>query len=66
VQKRVPWITWLSSSFAARSKVDVTCLNSRADTRLTHDSYFHSVVGLLDVKTSVYRRDLDVYAPCVK
>ncbi len=66
VQKRVPWITWLSSGFAARSKVDVACLNSRADTRTTHDSYFHSVVGLLDVKTSVYRRDRDVYAPCVK
>ncbi len=66
VQKRVPWITWLSSSFAARSKVDVACLNSRADIRTTHDNYFHSVVGLLDVKTSVYRRDWDVYAPCVK
>ncbi len=66
VQKRVPWITWLSSGFAMRSKVDVACLNSRADTRITHDSYFHSVLGLLDVKTSVYRRDWDVYAPCVK
>ncbi len=66
VQKRVPWITWLSSSYAARSKVDVACLNTRADTRLSHDSYFHSVVGLLDVKTAVYRRDLDVYASCVK
>jgi lipid A ethanolaminephosphotransferase len=66
VQKRVPWITWLSGSFAARSKVDVACLNTRADTRVTHDNYFHSVVGLLDVKTSVYRRELDVYATCVK
>jgi lipid A ethanolaminephosphotransferase len=66
VQKRVPWITWLSSGYAARSKVDVACLNSRADTRFTHDSYFHSVLGLLDVKTSVYQRDLDMYASCVK
>jgi lipid A ethanolaminephosphotransferase len=66
VQKRVPWITWLSGGFAARSKVDTACLASRADTRFTHDSYFHSVLGLLDVKTSVYRRDLDLYAPCVK
>ena len=66
VQKRVPWITWLSSSYAARSKVDVACLNTRIDTRFTHDSYFHSVLGLLDVKTSVYQRELDLYAPCVK
>ncbi len=66
VQKRVPWITWLSSGFATRSKVDVSCLKSRADTRITHDSYFHSVVGLMDVKTSVYRQEWDVYAPCAK
>jgi lipid A ethanolaminephosphotransferase len=66
VQKRVPWITWVSSGFAARSKLDMGCLQSRANERVTHDSYFHSVVGLLDVKTSVYQRALNIYAPCTK
>jgi lipid A ethanolaminephosphotransferase len=66
VQKQVPWITWLSASFAARSKVDVACLRSRANEPASHDFYFHSVLGLLGVQTSVYRKDWDVYAPCVK
>jgi lipid A ethanolaminephosphotransferase len=66
VQKRVPWITWLSGSFATRSKVDVACLNARADGRVTHDHYFHSVLGLMDVKSGVYNKALDVYAACVR
>jgi lipid A ethanolaminephosphotransferase len=66
VQKRVPWITWLSGGFAARSKIDTTCLTSRADIRTSHDNYFHSVLGLMDVKTSVYNKALDVYAACVR
>jgi lipid A ethanolaminephosphotransferase len=66
VQKKVPWITWLSGGFAARSKLDTGCLQSRANERITHDSYFHSVLGLLDVQTSVYQRALNIYAPCTK
>jgi lipid A ethanolaminephosphotransferase len=66
VQKQVPWITWLSTSFAARSRIDSACLQNRANEALSHDYYFHSVLGLLGVQTSVYQRALDVYAGCVK
>ncbi len=66
VQKKVPWITWLSGGFAARSKLDTGCLQSHANERITHDSYFHSVLGLLDVQTRVYQRALNIYAPCTK
>jgi lipid A ethanolaminephosphotransferase len=66
VQKHVPWITWMSDSFAARSKIDTACLQSRSKERVSHDNYFHSVLGLLNVQTSAYRKDWDMYAPCVK
>jgi lipid A ethanolaminephosphotransferase len=66
VQKRVPWITWLSDDFARRSRLDINCLKAATDTRVSHDNLFHSVLGLMDVHTSVYRRDADIYAPCVK
>ncbi len=66
VQKQVPWITWQSASFAARSKLDTTCLQARANQPVSHDYYFHSVLGLLGVQTSVYRKELDAYAACVK
>ena len=64
VQKRVPWITWLSASFEQRTGVRAACLKQQLDTRYSHDNYFHSVLGLMDVQTRIYQRSLDVYAPC--
>lgn len=64
VQKHVPWVTWLSPAFEQRSGMSAECLRSRADLRLTHDHYFHSVLGLAQVGTSAYQPALDAYAAC--
>ncbi len=64
VQKRVPWISWLSNDFLQRSKISTDCLNQQKDKQLSHDNYFHSVLGLMDIHTAVYKPELDVYAPC--
>ena len=64
VQKHVPWITWLSPGFQARSGVSMDCLRTQADVRLTHDHLFHSMLGLAGVQTHVYQRGLDAYAGC--
>jgi lipid A ethanolaminephosphotransferase len=64
VQKHVPWVTWLSAAYEQRSGVTMDCVRSRADARLTHDHYFHSVLGLAQVGTGLYRRPLDAYASC--
>lgn len=65
VQKHVPWITWLSKGFAARIGIDMNCLRSHANVRISHDNYFHSVLGLMNIDTSVYRSSLDLFKPCV-
>jgi lipid A ethanolaminephosphotransferase len=64
VQKRVPWITWLSPGFAQRTAIDAQCLRARRDAPLSHDHYFHSVLGLLPVQTAAYDRSRDAYAAC--
>ncbi len=64
VQKHVPWITWLSEGFSRSAGVSAACLQARRDQRLSHDNYFHAVLGLMAVRTSAYRPDLDPYAPC--
>ena len=66
VQKRVPWITWLSPEFEQRSKITTTCLKQQLDDPVSHDNYFHSVLGLMNVQTSVYKPALDIYAHCAK
>ncbi|MET0348204.1 MAG: phosphoethanolamine--lipid A transferase [Rhizobacter sp.] len=64
VQKRVPWITWMSPGFARDTGLGMACLKSRAGERVSHDHYFHSVLGLMGVSTSLYDPARDVYAPC--
>ena len=64
VQKHVPWITWLSPGFERASGIATTCLRAGAQTRITHDALFHSVLGLMQVATAAYRRPLDPYADC--
>lgn len=65
VQKRVPWISWLSRSYVLRAGVTSSCLAGIADRPLTHDYYFHSVLGLLAIQSTVYRQELDVYSRCL-
>jgi lipid A ethanolaminephosphotransferase len=64
VQKRVPWITWLSPRFEKQSGLINTCLKNKTDSALTHDNYFHSVLGLMNVSSGVYQEKLDVHANC--
>lgn len=64
VQKRVPWITWTSAALRQRRRLDMACLGQQQERRLSHDNLFHSVLGLLDLQTSVYRPELDIYAAC--
>jgi lipid A ethanolaminephosphotransferase len=51
-------------AFERRSAVSTACLQGQRDARLSHDNYFHSVLGLLGIQTLAYRRSLDAYAAC--
>jgi lipid A ethanolaminephosphotransferase len=64
VQKHVPLITWLSAAQQQRSHTRTPCLKTQVDQPLSHDNLFHSVLGLLDIQTDLYRKDLDWFAPC--
>ena len=65
VQKHVPWITWLSPAMQDRMGIATGCLQrDLAERRITHDQYFHSVLGLMDVHTGAYRAEMDVFGPC--
>lgn len=63
-QTNVPMIAWMSGGFLERSGLDSGCLEASRTRRITHDGVFHSVLGLLDVETSVYRENLDIFQPC--
>jgi lipid A ethanolaminephosphotransferase len=64
VQKRVPWLSWASERFQRATGLSMNCLRALQDQPVSHDNYFHAVLGLADVHTSAYRPSLDPYAAC--
>jgi lipid A ethanolaminephosphotransferase len=64
VQREVPMLMWLSEGLRASTGVDEACLRAGANGPVAHDNYFHSILGLLEVKTTVYEPSLDLFAPC--
>jgi lipid A ethanolaminephosphotransferase len=65
-QKRIPFIAWFGAELAARRGLDTACVGKLLDTPYSHDNLYHSTLGLLDVTTPTYRRELDAFAPCRK
>ena len=63
-QTRVPFIAWLSDSYAREHRVDRKCLASHLDRPYSHANLFHSLLGSFDVQTEAYRPERDVLAEC--
>jgi len=63
-QTHVPMITWMSDKFTAKHQLDNQCMQKVSNERLSHDNFFHSVLGLMDIDTSEYQPKLDIFAAC--
>lgn len=61
-QKHVPFILWFADSFFEENRIDKSRLQKKVDDKLSHDNLFHSVLGLMGVKTEMYDKDLDIFA----
>ena len=68
VQKKVPMVLWASAGFERGAGLAAGCLapqlQRRSGAPLSHDHLFHTVLGLLDVRTALYEPALDLAAPC--
>lgn len=63
-QIQVPMLLWLSQELRERLGVDATCLGAHQHAPLSHDYVFHSLLGLSDVRTAIYRPELDLFHSC--
>ncbi|MFM8517312.1 MAG: phosphoethanolamine transferase [Nevskiaceae bacterium] len=64
VQTHVPMVFWSTPGFGERMGIDQQCLREQRSQSLSHDNYLHTVLGLLDVSTSVRKPDLDFVRSC--
>ncbi|WP_312569722.1 phosphoethanolamine--lipid A transferase [Comamonas sp.] len=62
-QKHVPWVMW-PGTLLARTQVNEACVRQNTDQALSHDNFYHTVMGLLDVQSSSYNSTLDVLQSC--
>lgn len=64
-QKQIPMILWMSETMKRWDYVDYDCMKKDAETNLyTHDNLFHSILGLLEIKTTVYEHEYDIFKNC--
>jgi lipid A ethanolaminephosphotransferase len=63
-QTHVPMLLWLSEGLRQRLHIEMDCLNARRREPLSHDHVFHSVLGLSNVRTALYRRERDLFRGC--
>jgi len=55
-QKHVPAVMWFGEKF----QVNKEKLKQNASQPYTHDFIFHTLLGMSEVKTSVYQSELDI------
>jgi lipid A ethanolaminephosphotransferase len=47
-----------------RRHIDAMCLRAQQQAPLSHDNLFHSILGLSNVQTAIYRPERDLFRPC--
>lgn len=63
-QTKVPMILWMSKAFQNTFGIDQNCVAAQRATELSHDNLFHSILGLLDIRTKERNPALDIFADC--
>ena len=63
-QTQVPMVMWWSAGFGDSAALDRACMQRRATQPAAHDHLFHTLLGLLDVKTALYEAPFDLSAGC--
>ncbi|MDR1075110.1 MAG: phosphoethanolamine--lipid A transferase [Xanthomonadaceae bacterium] len=63
-QLQVPMVAWFSDGWRRSTGLDAACLRRQSMAVYSHDNLFHTLLGLTDVKTALYRPDDDVFLTC--
>lgn len=61
-QTQVPLLFWFSNSM--KKEVNSECLAKKSAEPHSQDNFFHTILGLADVQTSVYNQNMDITADC--
>jgi lipid A ethanolaminephosphotransferase len=57
-QRHVPFVMWFNDILS--EDINLKDLRSKANSRLSQDNLFHTLLGLMEVETELYDQDLDI------
>jgi lipid A ethanolaminephosphotransferase len=63
-QTHIPMVLWLSEGLREHRGIDYACVEARRGAPLSHDNLFHTVLGLMRVRTAAYRPERDFLRGC--
>jgi lipid A ethanolaminephosphotransferase len=64
-QTHVPFLVWFDNDFAKSMGLDRACMAKEATAGAhSHDNFFHSILSMMNVQTSVYDPKLDIFNRC--
>ena len=63
-QIHIPMLMWFSSGLQRSAGLDAQCMRQRTEELVSQDNLYHSVLGLMDVQTRVYRPEKDLFKNC--
>ncbi len=64
-QTKVPMIMWMNENMKKFDHIDYACLKENAQKGIyTHDNIFHSMIGLLEIKSKTYKKEEDMFSIC--
>ncbi|MBP5090663.1 sulfatase-like hydrolase/transferase, partial [Pseudomonas chlororaphis] len=64
-QTHVPMLMWFGQQALSDLGIQRDCLQGKSgEPDLSHDNLFHSVLGLFEVRTSLYQPRLDIFHSC--
>lgn len=59
IQKQVAAIMWFGKSFD-KDQVNIKLLKQKLNQKYSHDNIFHTILGFMEVETSVYEKKMDI------
>ncbi|QCI99796.1 phosphoethanolamine transferase [Agrobacterium larrymoorei] len=66
-QTHVPFLVWVDDDFSKSMGLDKSCMVNEAKAGgRSHDNFFHSILGMMNISTSVYDPSLDVFSACTQ
>ncbi len=63
-QTHVPMVAWFSPEVYNHWGLDQNCLRHKQEDPLTHDTIFHTLLGLFEVQSQEYKPALDMFTRC--